>query len=118
MWTAGYGIADENRFGMHYWMLDVDMDCEQTTGDAQGRQWFELKAFMVTQMMTAPAPMPGWEGDVAQTSSPAPPYTSRNHMGICGMVNVFVANFPGRPAAKDPNARFRAAELYLSVAGG
>jgi hypothetical protein len=104
--TAGYGIADENTFGMHYWMMDVDMDCEQASADAQGRRWFELKAFMVTQMMTAPAPMPGWEGDVAQTSSPAPPYASRNHMGICGMVNVFVANFPERPAAKDPNAAF------------
>jgi hypothetical protein len=26
---AGYGIADENNFGANYWMLDVDMDCEQ-----------------------------------------------------------------------------------------
>ena len=47
---------------MHYWMLDVDMDCEQAFGDGQGRRWFELKAFMVTHLMTAVAPMPGWEG--------------------------------------------------------
>jgi len=53
MWMAGFGIADENTFGMHYWMLDVDMDCEQATDDRQGRRWFELKAFMVTHLMTA-----------------------------------------------------------------
>jgi hypothetical protein len=40
---AGHGIADENTFGMNYWMLDVDMDCEQAFDDGQGRQWFELK---------------------------------------------------------------------------
>jgi len=94
-WTAGYGIADENNFGMHYWMFDVDMDCEQATADGAGRRWFELKAFI--------APNPGWEGDIAQASSPPPPYPSINHMGQCGMVNVFVANFPNRPAGLNPN---------------
>ena len=104
VWNTGYGIADENAFGMHYWMLDVDMDCEQAFDDGQGRRWFELKAYMVTMLMTAVAPSPGWEGDVAQTGSPAPPYASRNHMGQCGMTNVFVANFPGLAAGHDPNA--------------
>ena len=93
---AGYGIAAENHFGMHYWMLDVDMDCEQAFPDSAGRRWFELKAFI--------APTPGWERDVAQTSSPMPPYTTSNHMGICGMVNVFVANYRNRPAALDSNS--------------
>src|SRR4029077_8605496 len=51
-WMAGYGIADENNLGMHYWMLDVDMDCEQAFDDGIGRKWFELKAFI--------APAPGW----------------------------------------------------------
>jgi outer membrane protein assembly factor BamB len=103
-WTAGHGIADENDFGMHYWMLDADMDCEQAFSDAQGRRWFELKAFMVTHLMTAVAPTPGWEADVAQTSNPMPPYASINHMGICGKVNVFVANYPNLPGGLDPNA--------------
>ena len=103
-WTAGYGIADENQFGMHYWMFDVDMDCEQAFDDGQGHKWFELKAFMVTQLMTAVAPTPGWEGDVNQTSNPMPSYTSNNHMGMCGMINVFVAKFPNRPAELDPNS--------------
>jgi hypothetical protein len=89
---------------MHYWMFDVDMDCEQAFDDGQGHKWFELKAFMVTQLMTAVAPTPGWEGDVNQTSNPMPPYTSNNHMGMCGMINVFVANFPNRPAELDPNS--------------
>ena len=97
VWNRGFGIADENTFGPHYWMLDVDMDCEQAFDDGQGRRWFELKAFI--------AQTPGCEGDVAQTSNPTPPYTSPNHLGICGMVNVFVANFPNHPAALDPNRR-------------
>jgi hypothetical protein len=93
---AGYGIADENNFGMHYWMLDADMDCEQAFDDGQGHKWFELKALI--------APTPGWEGNITQTSNPMPPYSSINHMGMCGMVNVFVANFPNLPAGLDPNS--------------
>jgi hypothetical protein len=116
VWTRGFGITGENQFGMHYWMLDVDMDCEQAFSDGQGRAWFELKAFMVTHRMTAVAPTPGWEGDIAQTGNPVPPYTSINHMGICGMVNVFVANFPDLPAGLDPNAAqfFEPSYTYVS----
>ena len=102
---------------MNYWMLDVDMDCEQAFDDGQGHRWFELKAFMVTSLMTAVAPGPGWEGDVAQTGNPPPPYASGNHMGMCGMVNVFVANFPGVPSGLDANAAiFCNAELLVSLA--
>jgi hypothetical protein len=60
-WMAGVGIADENTFGINYWMLDVDMDCEQAFDDRQGHQWFELKAFTVTSLITAIAPSPGWD---------------------------------------------------------
>jgi hypothetical protein len=102
--TAGYGIADENAVGPDYWMLDVDMDCEQAFPDDQGRRWFELKAVMVTQLMTAPAPDPGWEGDIHQSSNPMPPYSSANHMGICGKVNVFVANFANSHEGSNPNS--------------
>jgi hypothetical protein len=112
IWMAGYGIADENTFGPNYWMLDVDMDCEQAFDDGQGHKWFELKAFMVTSLMTAVAPSPGWEGDIAQTSNPAPPYASRNHLGLCGMVNVFVANFPNLPSGQDSNAARFATPSY------
>lgn len=106
--TAGYGITVENNFGMYYWMLDVDMDCEQAFDDGQGRKWFELKAFI--------APTPGWERNITQTSNPMPPYSSINHMGMCGVVNVFVANFPNRPAALDPNSArfFKPSYTYLS----
>ena len=34
----GRGYTPLNRFGDHYWMLDVDMDCSKTH---QG--WFEFK---------------------------------------------------------------------------
>jgi len=93
---AGYGIADENTFGPNYWMLDLDMDCEQAFDDGHGQKWFELKAVI--------APLPGWEGDIAQSSTPMPPYASANHMGICGRVNVFVANYPNLPAGLNPNS--------------
>ena len=101
---ADYGIADENHFGLHYWMLDVDMDCEQAFDDGLGHRWFELKAFI--------APSPGWEGNIAQNSTPAPPYPSINHMGLCGLVNVFVANFANRPGGLDPNAAQFATPTY------
>lgn len=101
VWMAGYGIADENNFGMHYWMLDADMDCEQAFDDGKGHKWFELKGFIVTTLNNAVSPTPGWEGDIHQAGTP---YPSINHMGQCGMVNVFVANFPGRPANMDPNS--------------
>ena len=105
---AGYGIADENNFGANYWMLDVDMDCEQAFDDGQGRKWFELQALI--------APRPGPEGPITQTSNPMPPYTSANHMGVCGMVNVFVGNFGNLPAGLDPNSAkfFPPAYTYLS----
>jgi hypothetical protein len=94
--TRGYGIADENTFGPNYWMLDVDMDCEQAFDDGHGNRWFELQARIT--------PRPGPEGSITQVSTPAPPYVSKNHMGICGMVNVFVANYDDRPAGLDPNS--------------
>jgi hypothetical protein len=116
VWTRGFGIADENTFGMHYWMLDVDMDCEQAVADSQGRRWFEMKAFMITSLMTQVSPSPGWEADVSQSSNPAPPYASGNHMGQCGMVNVFVANYGNLPAGLDPNSAqfFPPAYTYLT----
>lgn len=106
--TAGHGIADENTFGANYWMLDVDMDCEQAFDDGHGHKWFELKSFF--------APIPGWEEDVKQVSDPNPPYSSVNHMGLCGMVNVFVANYPDTPAGLDPNSAqfFPPLYTYLS----
>ena len=52
------------------------MDCEQAVADSQGRRWFEVKAFMITSLMTQVAPSPGWEADITQSSNPAPPYTS------------------------------------------
>jgi hypothetical protein len=94
--TAGFGIADENTFGANYWMLDVDMDCEQAFDDGHGNKWFELKALIV--------PRPGPEQDIAQISTPMPPYQSPNHMGLCGMINVFVASFANLPAGLDPNS--------------
>jgi len=54
--------------------------------------------------MTAVAPSPGWEGNITQTSDPMPPYSSINHMAMCGMGNVFVANFSNLSPGLNPNS--------------
>lgn len=69
----GVGLDSENQWGMHYWKLDVMMDCSKT---ANG--WFELKSFISNG--------PGWEGNVSQ---PGAPYSSNNHFAECGKTNVF-----------------------------
>ena len=34
----GHGYTSYNRFGEHYWFVDLDMDCSNTVDD-----WFEFK---------------------------------------------------------------------------
>jgi hypothetical protein len=74
----GYGVEPLNNFGMHYWMLDVDMDCSRAYLDAQGNRWVEIKSFISNG--------PGWEPDVKQAGAP---YQSANHFAQCGKVSVF-----------------------------
>ncbi|XP_069188090.1 alpha-amylase [Procambarus clarkii] len=86
-WTTNVpgnaGYQELNTFGEHYWMIDMEMDCDQTENG-----WFELKAFLSNDGA-------GWETDVNQVSScsgdagGAKPYTSSNHLGRCGYLNVF-----------------------------
>lgn len=78
--NAGYQAL--NKWGDHYWMLDVDMDCSQTEGG-----WFEVKAFLTNDAT-------GWETDITQTTCTGTvggtaPYSSKNHLGRCGHMNVF-----------------------------
>ncbi len=76
----GFGFEPLNDVGDHLWMLDVDMDCAKGFADASGTKWFEVKSFI------AGPGAPGWEPDVAQAGAP---YATRNHVGKCGMINVF-----------------------------
>lgn len=69
----GFGYSPLNTWGDHYWMLDVDMDCSKTVNG-----WFELKSFI--------SGGPGWEGNVSQSGTP---YSSGNHFGRCGQLNMF-----------------------------
>jgi len=69
----GYGEEVLNNYGQHYWMLDVEMDCNKTFNG-----WFELKAYVKNGQ--------GWEGDIQQSNTP---YSSNNHFAQCGMINVF-----------------------------
>ena len=69
----GHGEERLNRWGRHYWMLDVDMDCSRTI-----EGWFEFTSFITNG--------PGGERDISQ---PDTPYKSKNHFARCGGLNVF-----------------------------
>ncbi|XP_033636505.1 alpha-amylase-like [Asterias rubens] len=77
----GYGYTPLNQWGDHYWMVDVNMDCDKTEGG-----WFELKAYLKNG--------DGWESDIMQGSCSgsaggSKPYSSNNHFARCGYLNVF-----------------------------
>jgi hypothetical protein len=72
----GYGEDPENKWGQHYWKLDVMMDCAKTVNG-----WFELKSYISNG--------PGWEINVSQAGAP---YASGNHFAKCGAINKFVRN--------------------------
>jgi len=71
-----------NRGGDNYWMLDMEMNCEQTENG-----WFELKTFLRGGE--------GWESDIVGDHDCAgniggiAPYQTVNHMARCGFVNIF-----------------------------
>ncbi|XP_064112997.1 alpha-amylase-like isoform X2 [Macrobrachium nipponense] len=100
-WTSNQpgnpGYQELNQWGEHYWMIDTDMNCTQTENG-----WFELKAFLTNDGS-------GWEGDVSQNSKcsgsagGSTPYTSINHLGRCGFVNVFTFNSPDCMINKFPD---------------
>ncbi len=72
----GFGEEPLNKYGPNYWMLDVEMDCSKTVDG-----WFELKSYISNGTQ--------WEGDIKQSNTP---YSSKNHFGKCGYVNVFKRN--------------------------
>jgi hypothetical protein len=76
----GYGYTDLNRWGDHYWMLDVEMNCDEAVEipEGSGIRWFELKSYLSNG--------PGWESNIDQ---PGAPYHSINHFAQCGKLNVF-----------------------------
>jgi len=77
------GYQELNKWGDHYWMVDMDMDC----GDSENG-WFDLKAYLTNNG-------DGWESDISQVgactggSGGSAPYSSKNHIAKCGFVNVF-----------------------------
>lgn len=83
--TDGYGYTPLNTWGEHYWMVDLEMDCDN--GDDG---WFEIKSYLMNG--------DGWETDRSQYASCSgtvggqKPYASTNHLGLCGHVNVFEFN--------------------------
>jgi len=84
----GYGEDPENRWGSHYWKMDVEMDCSKTIDG-----WFELKSF-ITNVTDGS----GWENNVSQAGSP---YQSGNHFAKCGYLNVFRRG-DSTPVAMEP----------------
>ncbi|XP_046454250.1 alpha-amylase-like isoform X3 [Daphnia pulex] len=84
-WTSNSasspGYQSLNAWGDHYWMVEFDMDCSQSENG-----WFEVKSFLTNGA--------GWESDISQSTCTGSaggraPYTSKNHLGRCGFVNVF-----------------------------
>ena len=80
-----YTMLYSFRWGEHYWMVDVNMDCSETEDG-----WFELKALITGGW--------GWENDVTQdvtcsgTAGGSAPYRNGNHLARCGYINVFYVN--------------------------
>ncbi|MFT7560485.1 MAG: alpha-amylase [Flavobacteriales bacterium] len=72
----GFGEDPLNIWGLHYWMLDVEMDCSKGVNNK-----FEVKAFVKNGQ--------GWEGDINQADAP---YASNNHVAECGKINMFDFN--------------------------
>ncbi len=74
--VEGVGETPMNEWGSHYWIFEVEMDCSATLDG-----WFEFKSYISNG--------PGWENNLRQ---PGAPYTSNNHFGECGKLNVFRRN--------------------------
>jgi len=74
-----------NTYGDNYWVVDMEMDCEQTENG-----WFEVRA--VTRSHDDEEEfeedIEGGEGCDGNIGGIAP-YASANHMARCGFVNVF-----------------------------
>uniref|UniRef100_A0A914YR32 Alpha-amylase n=1 Tax=Panagrolaimus superbus TaxID=310955 RepID=A0A914YR32_9BILA len=74
-----------NKYGPDYWYTEVKMDCSKAKNG-----WFEFKAYENNGV--------GWESDIHQGSckgsanAGAAPFSSNNHIGKCGFVNVFEWN--------------------------
>ncbi|PIK42765.1 putative alpha-amylase 4N isoform X2 [Apostichopus japonicus] len=82
--SDGYGYTSLNTWGDHYWMVDLNMDCDKTENG-----WFEIKAFLTNG--------DGWESDRAQGTcggsvGGTKGYSSGNHFGRCGYISVFEFN--------------------------
>lgn len=78
----GGGFTTLNNFGEHFWMLDVEMNCDDTVNG-----WFEFKSYISNG--------PGWETALNQTEFgelPSPSYSSGNHFAACGQLNVYRRN--------------------------
>ncbi|KAK3784089.1 hypothetical protein RRG08_060516 [Elysia crispata] len=68
-----------NKYGDHYWMVHFEMNCS-----ALENGFFDFKGYLSGQ----------WESDISQSdcdgdAAETPSYTSNNHIGRCGYINVF-----------------------------
>ncbi|XP_013422198.1 uncharacterized protein LOC106182099 [Lingula anatina] len=87
----GAGYTPINTMGPHYWMMDVDMDCNKTDDG-----WFQLKAFVVHGEKNDYISWNGnngeWERGVEQTTcwGDHKKFSGvNNHVAKCGAINVF-----------------------------
>ncbi|XP_041377188.1 mucin-12-like [Gigantopelta aegis] len=89
MWTTNDNRSASwnalNTFGANYWLADMCMNCSQTVSG-----WFEFKSVITGSQ---------WEGNInqigtcngsADVTKRTAPFTSGNHIGYCGRLNVFI----------------------------
>jgi alpha-amylase len=79
--VGALGYQELNKYGDGYWFLNVTMDCSKTLNG-----WFELKGYLKGGE--------GFETDRAQTACGGSaggtvPFSTTNHAGRCGFINVF-----------------------------
>lgn len=109
IYSIGNGYTPLNTYGPHYWLVDVEMECNSAVNG-----WFEFKTFISNG--------PGWEADIDQNqfmgfTAPSFGASSKNHMGRCGMINVFRRGFNEPVDIKAFPAGWPVANFTLSATG-
>ncbi|KHJ46923.1 alpha amylase, all-beta domain protein [Trichuris suis] len=83
LWTSDNNLDKSfnpyNKYGNHFWMFDVMMDCSKTTGG-----WFEFKAITDGLEESTKQTKCVEKGDVIKL-----PYGTEDNLGRCGYLNVY-----------------------------
>ncbi|KRX22829.1 Pancreatic alpha-amylase, partial [Trichinella nelsoni] len=102
------GYQWQNKYGEHYWFMDVLMDCNRTESG-----WFEFQSARDSSNLVENAIKQtkcNGDGGVAE-----PPFTTTFHAARCGFVNVFQFNTPACTIEKRLSMQYIAVLLSFTV---